>query len=280
MSRRNSIAAALILAALVGVASAQYYRRGGRRGYSRDVTNIADRNGVPRWENGEEFKKDVFMFVRIEYTSGWGRGRGGGGGWDTDFPDSDLNLSYRLQELTSMKVDPDGVILPFTDPELLSYPFAYVIEPGRMELTQPEVEGLRRYLRNGGFIMVDDFWGDDQWYNFEQEMKYAFPDKDFVELSLEHEIFHCVYDLQEKPQIPSINHYLSGQRWEGGFDGREVHYRALYDDDGRMMMLACHNTDLGDGWEREGVSEGYFREYSEKWAYPMGINIVTYAMTH
>lgn len=278
MNRRRIIAIALLVATVSGVASAQYWRQNRRRGYSRDVTNIADRNGVPRWENEEEFKNDVFTFVRIEYSSGSGRG-GGGGCW-TDYPDSDLNLSYRLQELTSMKVDPDGVVLPFTDPELLKYPFAYVIEPGRMDLSQPEVDGLRRYLNNGGFIMVDDFWGDWQWQNFESEMRYAFPDKEFVELPLEHELFHCVYDLKEKPQIPSINHYLNGERWEGGFDGRDVHYRAMFDEDGRMMMIVCHNTDLGDGWEREGVSEGYFKDYSEKWAYPMGINIVTYAMTH
>lgn len=269
----------LLVASVASAVSAQQFWRGRRqRAYTRDLSDPADRNGVPRWENDEEFKKDVFTFVRIEYSSGYGGG--GGGAWDTDYPDSDLNLSFRLQELTSMKVDPDGLILPLTDDELLKYPFAYIIEPGRMDLTQPEVEGLRRYLDNGGFIMVDDFWGDYQWDNFEREMKYAFPNREFVELPLEHEIFHCVYDLDQRPQIPSINHYLNGERWEGGFDGRDVHYRAMFDDDGRMMMIACHNTDLGDGWEREGVSEGYFKEYSESWAYPMGINIVTYAMTH
>jgi hypothetical protein len=47
-----------------------------------------------------------------------------------------------------------------------------------------------------------------------------------------------------------------------------------------MMAIICHNTDLGDGWEREGVDPGYFKEMSEKWSYPLGINILTYAMTH
>lgn len=54
----------------------------------------------------------------------------------------------------------------------------------------------------------------------------------------------------------------------------------MKDDDQRIMMIICHNTDLGDGWEREGMNEGYFKEYSERWAYPLGINIVTYALTH
>ena len=47
-----------------------------------------------------------------------------------------------------------------------------------------------------------------------------------------------------------------------------------------MMAIICHNTDLGDGWEREGEDPEYFHEFSEKKSYPMGINIVTYAMTH
>ncbi len=59
-----------------------------------------------------------------------------------------------------------------------------------------------------------------------------------------------------------------------------VHYKGIYDDKGRLMAIICHNTDLGDGWEREGEDEEYFHEFSEKKSYPMGINIVTYAMTH
>src|SRR5262249_5353245 len=112
-----------------------------------------------------------------------------------------------------------------------------------------------------------------------QQIKRVFPDREPVELPLEHEIFHCVYDLKMKPQIPSIVFYMQGQTYERA-DARVPHYRALFDDKGRMMAFICHNTDLGDGWEREGMREDYFREMSEKWAYPLGINIVTYAMTH
>ena len=88
-----------------------------------------------------------------------------------------------------------------------------------------------------------------------------------------------VYELKEKPQIPAINVYRSGRRTER-WDAQEPHYRGIVDDDGRLMTIICHNTDLGDGWEREGENHGYFKEYSEKWAYPLGINIITYAMTH
>lgn len=258
---------------LAAVAVAQRGHFGGRRFQGQ---MMGERNGVPDWENDASLKDDVFTFVRVKYTSG------GGWGWEkwaTDYPDSDLNFSYRLHELTSLEVDPDGKILDLTDEAILDYPFLYLIEPGHITLTEPEVFGLRRYLLNGGFLMVDDFWGEDEWNVFYQQIKRVFPDREPVELPLEHEIFHCVYDLKKKPQIPSIHAYLSGyttERW----DAQEPHYRALFDDQGRMMAIICHNTDLGDGWEQEGEDPNYFREMSEKWAYPLGINIVTYAMTH
>ena len=275
--RLVTVLAALTLLLAGGITIAQYSRgdRDFRRSRSYDLS--VDRNGVPNWEKDEEFKNDVFTFVRIQYSSGGYRRRGGG--WRTDFPDSDLNFSFRLQQLTSLKVDPEGKILRLTDPELFDYPFIYIVEPGGMWLDDAEVAGLRKYLLNGGFLMVDDFWGEAEWENLAGEMKRVFPDREPVELPLEHEIFHCVYDLKEKPQIPSINTYWDGYRTER-WDAQEAHYRAIFDDEGRIMVMICHNTDLGDGWEREGLDTGYFREYSEKWAYPLGINIVTYAMTH
>ena len=131
--------------------------------------------------------------------------------------------------------------------------------------------------------MVDDFWGEAEWYNFYDEIKRVFPDREPIEIGLDHPIFHAVFDLKERPQIPSIDWALRG-RYEGitweREDAKQVHYKALYDDRGRMMAIICHNTDLGDGWEREGEDEWYFREFSEKKAYPLGINIVFYAMTH
>jgi hypothetical protein len=182
-----------------------------------------------------------------------------------------------------MKVHPDGKVLRITDPELFDHPFIYLIEPGDLYFSDAEVETLRRYLLSGGFLMVDDFWGEREWENFYYEIKRVFPDREPVELAADHEIFNCVYELKEKPQVPSIGHAHGGRHqgvtWER-WDAQEVHFKAIFDDNGRMMAVICHNTDLGDGWEREGEDEWYFREFSEKKAYPMGINIVFYAMTH
>jgi hypothetical protein len=237
-----------------------------------------DRRGVPTWDVEPAFADDVFTFVRVRYNSygSWDR-------WKTDFPDSDLNFSFRLQQLTSLKVDPNGKILELTDPELFRYPFLYLIEPGDLVFSQEEVAALRRYLLNGGFLMVDDFWGEAEWANFHREIKRVFPDREPLELPIEHPVFHCVYDLKEKPQVPSIGiaewGRAQGITWERP-DAKEVHFKGIFDDKGRMMVIICHNTDLGDGWEREGEDPWYFREFSEKKAYPMGINIVFYAMTH
>ena len=257
---------------------------GGRRGGYRNSQlppggEIVERNGTPDWEVDPQFKTDLFTFVRIKYESTGYRG----GGWRTDFPDSDLNFSFRLQQITSLKVDPRPKIIELTDPKLFDYPFIYIVEPGGLEFTEDEVVALRRYLLNGGFLMVDDFWGVAEYENFAEQIKRVFPDRDPVELPLEHPIFHCVFDLKEKPQIPSINIALrykgTGITWERE-DAKTPDYRAIFDDKGRMMVMICHNTDNGDGWEREGEDEWYFREFSEKKGYPMGINIVFYAMTH
>lgn len=242
---------------------------------------------MPEWTNPPAFKRDVFTFVRVKYSVGGKYGFGHSDPelrWTIDAPDSDLNFSFRLQQMTSMKVDPDGRFLEITNKDLFNYPFIYIVEPGRLTFTDEEVPILRRYLLNGGFLMCDDFWGDREWSNFHQEIKRVFPDREPQDLELDHPIFHCVFDLKEKPQVPGIDWFrlyrLHYERRRGDTGTETVHYRAIFDDKGRIMVMICHNTDLGDGWEREGENEEYFKQFSEKLAYPMGINIVYWAMTH
>ena len=273
-----AVLGALLLAA--GFSLAQ--RRSMDARTARDIPS--DTETPPVWTNSSGFSKDVFTFVRIKYhgnrASRWGRGSGV---WWIDAPDSDLNFSFRLQQMTSLKVDPNGRFLELTDPELFNYPWIYIVEPGGLEFLEEELPILRRYLLNGGFLMVDDFWGEAEWENFHREVKRVFPERDVEDLTLDHPIFHCVFDIKETLQIPNVDlgtrSQYTGVTWER-WDAKEVHYRAVFDDKRRMMVMICHNTDLGDGWEREGENEYYFHEFSEKRAYPLGINIVFYAMTH
>src|SRR6185503_279790 len=208
---------------------------------------------------------------------GWGRG---GHHWSIDRPDAEWNLVFRLQQVTSMKVHPRGQDLDLMTRELFQQPFIYIVEPGALKFREEEVTALRKYLLNGGFLMIDDFWGEREWENLYEQIKRVFPDRDYEDVPLSHPIFNCVFPLKEKPQIPNVGLGTESQyhhiAWELP-DAREPHYRAIFDDKRRIMVMICHNTDLGDGWEREGDNPYYFSEFSEPKAYPVGINIVVYA---
>ena len=266
----------LTILVLLVIPLALWARR--ERGGWQDRRHGDDRGGVPNWGLDQDLPKDVFTFARVRYQSYSWRDK-----WATDYPESDYNFSYRLQELTSLEVDPDPAVVSLTDDELFQYPFLYMIEVGDLAFDEAEVDALRSYLLRGGFLMVDDFWGPEEYANFEYELGRVFPNRKLEEIPLKHPIFeYGVFKLDKRPQIPSINAALRGRRegitWEG-WERQEPHYQALYDDKGRMMCIVCHNTDLGDGWEREGENHWYFKEFSEKYAYPLGINIVFYALT-
>jgi len=247
------------------------------------------------WTNAPGFEPDVFTFARVIFqsdpSSGWGRGRRLG--WWVDYPDADLNLSYRLQQLTSIRTDPDARVLKLTDPALFDYPLLYLEHAGYMRLSEEEVVALRRYLASGGAVFVNDFWSAREWDGFADQIELAVPNRNWTELSTEHPVFNCVFDLRRpmhELRVPTM------QFWNQDFDAvdpdslphrvfrgegsEEMHVRALFDDKGRIMILAIHNSDVSDGWEREQENEDYFTHYSEKIAYPLGINIIFYLMTH
>lgn len=280
----------LILVLALGVVLAQQRRfRGGGGGWGRgdyfDSVRTPREIGqhgyeTPMWTNTAGFEKDVFTFVRIKRGSG-----GRGGPWSTDAPDSDLNLSYRLQQMTSLKVNPNGLFLSLTDKELPDYPFIYMVEPGSLYLEDEEVAALRNYLLNGGFLWLDDFWGESEWANMERVLKQVFPERGFVELPLDHPLYHCVFEIKSKGQVPNVGIGTQSQfdpehrTWERA-DAREVHHRAIFDDKGRLMVFATHNTDNGDGWEWEGDNHYYFEHFSEKISYPLAVNVIFHVMTH
>lgn len=231
------------------------------------------------------FSEDVFTFARLKFEGERSFGFGGGRLWDDDSPEADLSLTYRLHQVTSLKVRPGLNFIDITTKDLPDYPFVYAASGGRMVLTDEEVTALRAYLLNGGFLMVDDFWGDEQWHHFHDQIKRVFPEREPVALTLDHRIFHTVFDFKQQPQIPSVGAFLrDGQSYDPGWpyfeQNHDPHYYALYDDQQRMMVLICHNNHYGDGWEHETDDHTYFDRFSEPQAYPMFINILVYAMTH
>lgn len=252
---------------------------------------------TPSWTNTPGFDFDDFTFVRVIFQSDGDPGsRGGFGrrlGWWVDYPDADLNFSYRLQQQTSIRTDPDARVLKLTDPALNGYPLIYIEHAGFMRLNEDEERALRNYLSSGGVLFVNDFWSTREWDGFAAAIGHVLPDRTWTELTTDHPLFQCVFNLKgpmHRLRVPTM------QFWNEGFDANdpgsephrvyrgegsdEMHVRAMMDDRGRIMILAIHNSDVSDGWEREGQDNRYFNLYSERVAYPLGINIIAYLMTH
>ena len=232
-----------------------------------------------------DFKEDVFTFARLRFGGDQGFGFGRGRTWNDDTPDADLSLTYRLYQVTSLKVRPGLSYIDITPKDLAGYPFVYVAAAGSLVLTDEEVIALRNYLLGGGFLMVDDYWGDEHWQQFYEQIKRVFPDREPIALTMDNRIFHTVFDFKKAPQIPSVWPFLNtGLTFDSGYDfhikGHEPHYFGVYDDKQRMMVVICHNNHFGDGWEHETQDPIYFDKVSEPMAYPMFINILVYAMTH
>ena len=321
MDRRRTILLASAAVALVtGVCLAQNQRGGWRGGpgfggdggsmvrtegsgmVNEDTVRtaretVSHSTGTPNWTNAPGYGKDVFTFARVIFKtdpnrgSGWGRGRRLG--WWVDYPDADLNFSYRLQQLTTARTDPDARVLKLTDPSLHDYPMLYMEHAGYMSLRDEEVAALRKYLQNGGALFMNDFWGAEEWDGFAGQMKRVLPGRAWTELGMEHPVFHYIFDLKgpmNALQVPTIQFWNPEhdprdpnsrlQRMFRGEGSENMHVRAWLDDRQRIMILAVHNSDISDGWEREGENDAYFHKFSEKIAYPLGINIVFYLMTH
>jgi hypothetical protein len=255
---------------------------------------VSHSSDTPNWSNPPGFERDVLTFTRIVFKS---TPRNGGGirtlGWYVDYPDADLNFSYRLQELTSLRTDPDGRVLHLTDAALKDYPFIFMEHVEGMALRDEEAGALRKYLLNGGVLVITDFWNIHAWDNLAAEMRRVLPGRTWVDLPMSHPLFNCVYHLagpMQSLQVPTLQFWnrdydpkdpLSRLSWRDRGEGsEEMHVRALLDDRQRIMVLALHNSDIPDGWEREGENIEYFQQFSEKISYPLGINLLFYLMTH
>lgn len=215
------------------------------------------------------FRTTEFTFVRLQYSCATqSRCRSA---WLTDYPNAYQAFSKQVQELAGLSVNPEGLTLQVTDPALDQYPFACIVEAGQMGLGDDDALALRNYLFGGGFLMVDNFWGEYEWGIFTDALSKVFPDRTPVELAMDHEIFQSFYYLSEVNQVPG--------RGGARNDGTDPRLMGISDDDGRLMVIICHNYDFGDAWEHES-DPWYPKEYSMGFAVPMGINIVTYALTY
>ena len=263
----------LVAGATVLQATAAEQWRRGRRSERARVATPAD------FDSG-------FQFCRVMF----GRGRGGDGGrWSVDFPRADINVSIRLAELTKTLVsqdeygDPKHLVVRLTDDELFRCPFIMMTEVGAAYIDDAEAARLREYLLKGGFLWADDFWGTYAWESWATEIGRVLPPSEYPILDIDgsHPLFRTHFSVDRMPQISSINYWAGsgGRTSERGSDSAVVHTRAISDQDGRIMVLMTHNTDIGDSWEREADDPEYFLRFAID-GYAVAINVLIYAMSH
>ena len=229
-------------------------------------------------------EKTEWAFARLMYPPipgyGW-RSRGdwtqGASNWTIDYPRSDRHFSAALRRLT--RVHARSVEQPVNlddGDEVYNWPWLYGVEVGHWQLTDAQAAKLREYLLRGGFFMCDDFHGTEEWAVFVASMQRVFPDRPIVELENSAPIFHTLYDLDDRYQVPGAQFLHSGRVYEK--DGIYPRWRGIYDDKGRIMVAICHNMDLGDSWE--WADEPRYPEKYSALGIRIGVNYVIYAMTH
>ena len=259
----------------------------------------------PAWEhNGEPLPRDYqlpaeWAFARLMYPtthhqfdwqSEFRRGfdwREGNTNWTIDYPRSDRHLALALKRLT--RIDVRSVEQPInldTDDDVFNYPWLYAVEVGHWELTPNQIARFREFLLRGGFFMCDDFHGNDEWAVFLESMQKVFPDRPIVDIENRDQIFHAVFDLDDRYQVPGAQFLVTHSVCEkcptarppvlGGGDA--AHWRGIYDDHGRLMVAICHNMDLGDSWEN--ADDPRYPEKYSALGIRIGVNYIVYSMTH
>lgn len=234
-------------------------------------------------EHGEVFFKDRPQFelqiARLIYSENPDFSRGWSGfiaRWTTDAPDAEFYLAKGVRRLTRINTAPEGTAVALEDENLFDHPLLYAVEVGGWDLSQKQAARLREYLDRGGTLVVDDFHGTLEWSGFMQSMRRVYPDRAVVEIPDTDEVFHVLYDLDERLQIPGLGAVLRGVTYER--DGYTPHWRGIYDDRHRLVVIINHNMDLGDAWEHADT-----REYPQPLtalAYRYGVNFIVYSMTH
>ena len=221
-------------------------------------------------------EKAEFYWSRLAYSSRFRSFGGYGGTWSRDYPKADRQFLIALRRLTRIQARPTEQVVDLDSDEIFNYPWVYAVQVQTWTFTEPEAKRLREYLLKGGFIMVDDFHGASDWERFMSGMLMVFPDRPIEDLTDKDEIFHVLYDLSERFQVPGEQYVGTGRTYEK--DGYIPEWRAIRDDRGRVMVAICHNMHLGDAWE--WADDPRYPEKFASLAFRLGINYVMYGMTH
>jgi len=257
-------------------------------GSAQDV----NRDGAPanagRWvmtnEHGEVLFRNQpqfeFQFARLIYSENPDFSRGwrgfGAARWTTDAPTAENHLAQGIRRLTRISTAPEGTAVPLDDDDLFNHPFLYAVEVGGWDLSPQEAARLREYLDRGGTLVVDDFHGSIEWAGFMESLRRVYPDRPVIDIPGDDEVFHVLYDLNDRPQIPGLGSIYRGVTYEQ--DGYQPHWRGIYDDDHRLTVIINHDMDMGDAWENADNPD--YPQPLTGIAYRIAINYLLYAMSH
>ena len=215
------------------------------------------------------------QYPRGPFGSGPGDWRRGGTAWTVDYPRGDRTFARLLARLSNLdvRVVEQPVNLDAGD-DAFNWPFLIAGLVGSWNLTDAQAEKLRRHLLRGGFLLCDSFYGDYEWSGFEKTLRRVFPERPVVDLPNDHPIFHYPFELATKRQIPTWQYLPRGYR----NGGDTPHWRAVLDDDGRVMVMIAHNNDIADAWQR--ADDPGYPQPEANLAIRMGVNFAVYALTH
>ena len=250
-----------------------------------DVALPPDYQEKAEWVYGRLMYPEHPMGMFGAYGRGFRRGgvldwRYGGTGWTQDYPRADRHFAQAVRRLSRVSArSVEQPVNPDDTDDFYNWPWLNAGEMGDWQLTDAQVVTLREYLLRGGFLMLDDFWGPEEYARFNETMVKVFPDRPIIDIPSNDPIFHTVYDLDERYQILG---QWAFSRFGGNMsrraEGTVAHWLGIYDDKGRVMVAISFNSDVGDSWE--WADEPTYPERLSALGIRLGVNYVVYSMTH
>jgi hypothetical protein len=196
--------------------------------------------------------------------------------WAADYPKADRQFTMGVRRLTRLHARGIEQVVDADSDDLFNWPWIYMEHGNGWNLTDDEVVRLRQYLLKGGFLLSDDTHGDFEWESLVEGLRLIFPDRQIEDLKTDDEMFHVMYDLNDRVQIHGTRFLWGGRPY--GPDMVTPKWRAIRDDQGRVMVAICHNSDVGDAWE--WADSPNYPEKETSLAYRIGINYILFDMTH
>jgi hypothetical protein len=231
-------------------------------------------------------EKTEFVFARLMFPPGPLNGyRGRDADWHTgislwtqDYPRADRHFSQAVRRLTRVHTRSVEQPVNLDEGDAYDWPWLYAVQVGEWGLSDAQGKALREYCLRGGFFMADDFHGNEEYAEFETRIRKAFPEYPIREIEDADAIFHTVYDLNDRYQIPGQAHLRQGYKSQNGQSAVGAHWRGIYDEKGRIMVAITYNSDVGDAWEY--ADDPWYPAKFADLAIRVGVNYIVYSMTH